>query len=40
MNLDDAHALKAIDTLDMLGEIDRLPEQLNLGWEVEGSLPR
>jgi glucose/mannose-6-phosphate isomerase len=40
MNLDDIHVLNAIDSLDMLGEINRLPEQLNLGWEAEGSLPK
>lgn len=39
MNLDDNRARKAIDTSDMLGEIDRLPEQLKFGWDVEGSLP-
>ncbi len=40
MNLDNINTLKAIDTLDMLGEINRLPEQLKLGWDTKGSLPQ
>ena len=41
MNLDDLEYFKKIDTLNMLGEIDHLPEQLALAYELglQQSLP-
>jgi glucose/mannose-6-phosphate isomerase len=38
MNLDDLKNFKELDTLDMLGEIDGLPNQLQSAWEL-GQLP-
>ena len=34
MNLDDLDYLKQLDTLDMLGEIDNLPDQLAAAYEL------
>ena len=34
MNLDDLKHFKELDNLDMLGEIDRLPDQLQSAWEL------
>jgi glucose/mannose-6-phosphate isomerase len=34
MNLDDLKRFKQLDTLDMLGEIDGLPSQLQSAWEL------
>ena len=39
MNLDDLTRFKQLDTLNMLGEIDGLPDQLNSGWELGQMLP-
>ena len=39
MNLDDLTRFKQLDTLNMLGEIDGLPDQLNSGWELGQTLP-
>ena len=38
MNLDDLKHFKELDTLDMLGEIDNLPDQLQSAWEL-GQVP-
>ena len=34
MNLDDLEYFKKLDTLNMLGEIDGLPDQLQRAWEL------
>lgn len=34
MNLDDLDTFKRLDTLDMLGEIDGLPDQLETAWQL------
>lgn len=39
MNLDDLERFKKLDTLDMLGEINALPDQLNSAWELGQKLP-
>lgn len=39
MNLDDLDRFKQIDTLNMLGEIDRLPEQLESAWNLGQTFP-
>jgi glucose/mannose-6-phosphate isomerase len=39
MNLDDLQAMKKIDTQDMLGCIDRLPDQLEEAWNAGQSFP-
>ncbi len=39
MNLDDIKHFKELDTLDMLGEIDRLPDQLQSAWDRGQTLP-
>lgn len=39
MNLDDLKRFKELDTLDMLGEIDGLPNQLLRAWELGQSQP-
>jgi glucose/mannose-6-phosphate isomerase len=39
MNLDDLQAIKKIDTQDMLGCIDRLPDQLEEAWNAGQSFP-
>ncbi len=39
MNLDDLSLLQKLDTQNMLGEIDGLPDQLNSAWELGGRLP-
>lgn len=39
MNLDDLDYFKKIDTLNMLGEIDNLPNQLQSAWELGKSQP-
>jgi len=39
MNLDELHALKKIDSLDMLAEIDGLPAQLQSAWELGQGQP-
>src|SRR5512143_2819535 len=39
MNLDDLKHFKDLDTLDMLGEIDGLPHQLQSAWELGQSQP-
>ncbi len=39
MNLDDIKHFKELDTLDMLGEIDRLPDQLQSAWDLGQTLP-
>ena len=39
MNLDDLDRFKQLDTLNMLGEIDGLPDQLNSAWELGQKLP-
>ena len=38
MNLDDTKRFKELDTLNMLGEIDGLPNQLQSAWEL-GQIP-
>lgn len=38
MNLDDVKHFKELDTLDMLGEIEGLPNQLQSAWEL-GQIP-
>lgn len=38
MNLDDLPSMKALDTLDMLSEIDTLPDQLAQAWALGQSL--
>lgn len=42
MNLDDLSYIKQIDTQDMLGEIDHLPDQLEAAWKLgfEQDLPQ
>lgn len=42
MNLDDYASFSEVDTRDMLGEIDGLPDQLQMAWELgrEQPLPR
>jgi glucose/mannose-6-phosphate isomerase len=39
MNLDDLEYFKKLDTLDMLGEIDGLPDQLGRAWEIGQTQP-
>lgn len=39
MNLDDLKRFKELDQLDMLGEIDRLPDQLHSAWDLGQTLP-
>jgi glucose/mannose-6-phosphate isomerase len=39
MNLDDLEYFKKLDTLDMLGEIDGLPDQLQKAWEISQTQP-
>lgn len=39
MNLDDLKHFKELDSLDMLGEIDRLPDQLQSAWELGQTQP-
>ena len=39
MNLDDLQAMKTLDTQDMLGAIDRLPDQLEEAWTAGQSFP-
>lgn len=39
MNLDDLKRFKQIDTLDMLAEIDGLPDQLQTAWELGQTYP-
>ncbi len=39
MNLDDLQRFKELDTLDMLGEINRLPDQLQSAWELGQTMP-
>ncbi len=39
MNLDDIKRFKEIDTLDMLREIDGLPDQLQSAWQLGQALP-
>ena len=39
MNLDDFTSFKILDTLDMLAEIDNLPEQLQSAWELGQRQP-
>jgi glucose/mannose-6-phosphate isomerase len=39
MNLDDLQAIKKIDTQDMLGSIDGLPNQLEEAWKAGQSFP-
>src|SRR3970040_286920 len=39
MLLDDLHRFRQIDTQDMLGEIQRLPDQLQTAWERGQRLP-
>jgi glucose/mannose-6-phosphate isomerase len=39
MNLDDLQSIKKIDTLDMLGSINGLPDQLEEAWEAGQSFP-
>ncbi len=39
MNLDDLQRFKQLDTLNMLAEIDGLPDQLQAAWELGQSLP-
>ncbi len=39
MNLDDLKRFKQIDTLDMMGEIDGLPDQLQSAWELGQTQP-
>ncbi len=38
MNLDDLKHFKELDTLDMLGEIDGLPDQLQTAWQLGQTL--
>jgi glucose/mannose-6-phosphate isomerase len=39
MNLDDLTLFKQLDTLNMLGEIDGLPDQLQAAWDLSKSQP-
>jgi glucose/mannose-6-phosphate isomerase len=39
MNLDDLERFKQLDTLNMIGEINGLPDQLNSAWELGQTLP-
>jgi glucose/mannose-6-phosphate isomerase len=39
MNLDDLDRFKQLDTLNMLGEIDNLPDQLMSAWKLGQALP-
>ena len=39
MNLDDPTLIKTIDSQNMLGEIDNLPNQLEGAWNLGMSLP-
>jgi glucose/mannose-6-phosphate isomerase len=40
MNLDENISFSHLDSLNMLGEIDRLPDQLQSAWEMGQNLPR
>lgn len=39
MNLDDLDHFKKLDTLNMIGEIDGLPDQLQNAWDLGGTQP-
>src|SRR5262245_51814054 len=39
MNLDDLELFKKLDTLNMLAEIDGLPDQLKSAWELGQTMP-
>lgn len=39
MNLNDLDAFRHVDSQNMLGEIDRLPEHFDSAWEMGASLP-
>jgi glucose/mannose-6-phosphate isomerase len=39
MNLDDLNHFKQLDNLNMIGEIDGLPDQLKTAWELGQTLP-
>ncbi len=39
MNLDDTKRFKELDTLDMMGEIDGLPDQLQSAWDLGQTQP-
>ena len=39
MNLDDLQRFKELDTLDMLGEIEGLPDQLQSAWQLGQTMP-
>jgi glucose/mannose-6-phosphate isomerase len=39
MNLDDLNRFKQLDTLNMLGEIDGLPDQLQSAWDLGQTMP-
>src|SRR5688572_6085062 len=39
MNLDDLEYFKKLDTLNMLGEIDGLPDQLQSAWDLGKNQP-
>lgn len=39
MDLDDLERFRQLDTLNMLGEIDGLPDQLESAWELGGRMP-
>ena len=39
MNLDDLSFMKQIDTQDMLGHIDGLPDQLQTAWNLSQTQP-
>lgn len=39
MNLDDLNLLRSLDTQDMLGQIDALPDQLQLAWQLGLNQP-
>ncbi len=39
MNLDDLKHFKELDSLDMLGEIDHLPDQLQSAWDLGQNMP-
>src|SRR6266508_6102282 len=39
MNLDDLQRFKQLDPLNMIGEIDGLPDQLKTAWDLGQTLP-
>ncbi len=39
MDLNESTSFNKLDTLDMLGEIDRLPDQLRSAWDLGRKLP-